>query len=137
MPRMRKAVLFIVIALVVALVIFSAGKKQEKTAGWKLNKKSADAYAELDTPEKHLAENWLANLPEGASRSEFTQLVRGLALWVNDYPATFVDFEFEKLFSSKGNVEGPFMLKAADASISIGRYTPPYDEHEGEETHDT
>lgn len=134
---MRKAALYIVIALVVALVIYSAGKKQEQNAGWKLNKKSADAYAGLDTPEKQLAESWLANLPEGPSRAEFTQLVRGLAIWVNDYPATFVDFEFEKLFSSKGKAEGPFMLKAADASISIGRYTPPYDEHEGEEVHDT
>lgn len=118
--RRTAVILAIAIALSLALAALPAA-----AADWKLTDASAAEYKKLATPEKEIAEKWLATLPAATYKESFTQLVMGLVVWVNRDPISFLDYEFVKLFKTTGEKVDIYTFKAGQAKMATDIYSPP------------
>jgi len=118
---MGKSAIYLSLAMAIVLAIASSAY----AADWKLNQSSAAEYAKLTTPEKEIAEKWLATLPDKAYRESYRQLVMGLVLWSHKEPIVFLDYEFVKLFETKGVKVDLYTFTAGDAKMALEIYSPP------------
>lgn len=109
------------IALILAIVAGASAAEQ----AWKLKATALGEYAKLSTPEKQIAEKWLSKLPDKPYRESFRQLVMGLVLWSAKEPITFLDYEFVKLFETKGKVVDIYTFQAGEARMETEIYSPP------------
>ncbi len=109
------------IALILAIVAGASAAEQ----AWKLKATALGEYAKLSTPEKQIAEKWLSKLPDKPYRESFRQLVMGLVLWSAKEPITFLDYEFVKLFETKGKAVDIYTFQAGEARMETEIYSPP------------
>ncbi|OQB47493.1 MAG: hypothetical protein BWY00_01279 [Firmicutes bacterium ADurb.Bin153] len=119
--NMGKRAVHLFLATVVVLAVASSAF----AADWKLTQASAAEYSKLTVPEKEIAEKWLATLPDKAYRESFRQLVMGLVLWSYKEPISFLDYEFVKLFETKGVKVDIYTFTAGDAKMALEIYSPP------------
>ncbi|HOA14744.1 MAG TPA: hypothetical protein PLT03_01150 [Bacillota bacterium] len=119
---MKRTTVILVIAIALSL---SLAAIPAEAADWKLTDASAAEYKKLATPEKEIAEKWLATLPASAYKESFTQLVMGLVVWVSREPISFLDYEFVKLFKTTGEKVDIYTFKAGDAKMVTDIYSPP------------
>lgn len=115
--------LSLLIALVLALILSFEGYSQ--ASDWKLSEASMAEYKQLSTPEKEIAEKWLSTLPDKEYKEGFSQLVKGLTLWAYKEQIIFLDYEFVKLFQTKGKVVDIYTFQAGEAKASLEIYQPP------------
>lgn len=112
-------------ALAIVLILAVGAGISAAEQAWKLKAVALGEYAKLTTPEKQIAEKWLSKLPDKPYRESFRQLVMGLVLWSAKEPITFLDYEFVKLFETKGKVVDIYTFQAGDAKMALDIYSPP------------
>ncbi len=112
-------------ALAIVLILAVGAGISAAEQAWKLKAAALGEYAKLTTPEKQIAEKWLSKLPDKPYRESFRQLVMGLVLWSAKEPITFLDYEFVKLFETKGKVVDIYTFQAGDAKMALDIYSPP------------
>lgn len=112
-------------ALAIALILAIGAGATAAEQPWKLKAAALGEYAKLATPEKQIAEKWLSKLPDKPYRESFRQLVMGLVLWSAKEPIAFLDYEFVKLFETKGKVVDIYTFQAGEAKMETEIYSPP------------
>ncbi len=115
--------LSLLLALILALILSFEGYSQ--ASDWKLTETSLAEYKKLSTPEKEIATKWLSTLPDKEYKESFSQLVMGLVLWSYKEPIIFLDYEFVKLFQTKGKIVDIYTFQAGEARASLEIYQPP------------
>ena len=112
-------------ALAIALILAIGAGSSAAEQAWKLKASALGEYQKLSTPERQIAEKWLSKLPDKPYRESFRQLVMGLVLWSAKEPIAFLDYEFVKLFETRGKLVDIYTFQAGEAKMALDIYSPP------------